>query len=279
MVGSRARRDATLLRWNGAMALVHTGFLLTVLVIADFGVRLPVYRLNYTSAEGHDNATWVQPNAVVVDGEIPIAAVAAGFSALSALFHAANVLVWREAYLRNIQLARCPQRWAEYSLSAPLQAVAIARFAGIATGATLWAIVALVATTMFFGHLTEELARPASAMAWATGRAHRLQAHFLGYVPFGAAVALVAVEFARLAREFPQMPDFVPLIVATQGALFTSFTFVQLVATLRPPREYWQGEVAYMVLSLVSKGVLSVLLLGNVIAVTVFRDDDGASSR
>lgn len=273
MESARRRREVTLVRWNGAMAAVHTGFLLAVLLTADFGLTLPVYRLNFTSADAADDAMWVRPTDVVVDAEMPIAAIAAGFSALSALFHAANALVWREAYLRNVQLARCPQRWAEYSLSAPLQAVAIARFAGVATGATLWAVAALVSTTMFFGHLTEELSRPASALVWTYPWPRRLQAHVLGYVPFAAAVALVAAEFARLVREFPEMPDFVPVIVATQGALFTSFTFVQLATTLRAPRHYWQGEVAYMVLSLASKGVLSVLLLGNVIAVATFRAD------
>ena len=66
------------------------------------------------------------------------------------------------------------------------------------------------------------------------------------------------------------MPDFVYAIVVSQLLLFSSFTVVQLVVTLGPPKNYIYGELAYMVLSLVAKGVLSFLLLANVIAISVF---------
>lgn len=267
-------RRTLLIKWNRAMALFHGLFVALTAFTSDMDLSLPVYTMQFqaaTESASGDADGWIVPTRVVEHGQLYVAWVALAFSALSMLFHLANAQLWRECYLRGIEEARCPSRWIEYSLSAPLQGLAIAWFTGNVLSHELAAIFGLVSCTMFFGHLTEELSRPASLDAWELPVTQRLQAHFLGYVPFAFAVGMILSTFVRLASEFPQMPDFVFGIVVTQIALFSSFTVVQLVATLRAPRHYYQGELAYMVLSLVAKGALSTLLLGNVIAVSTFR--------
>lgn len=277
-----------LVRWNQAMFAFHTVFVVVTAATADLGMRLPLLRpeigapdVDAEMGSGADDGfrNWVSYRTLVPDSyTLPIAWVALAFSALSAGFHFANAFVWRAFYLGGIADARCAPRWIEYSVSAPLQMMAIAFLSGCTTTEVQVALFGLVSVTMFFGHLTEVVARPRGD-AWSVGVAERLTPHFLGYVPFLFAVAIVLQVFARAAafeftdpvtHEVRRMPTFVYAIVATQLVLFSSFTVVQLVVTLRPPKDYAYGELAYMTLSLVAKGVLSLLLLANVIALEAF---------
>lgn len=271
-----------LVNWNRAMALLHTALFATTLATADMQLTLPLFHVGYDRAANVSNtsAAWIVPGEFVVDSnKLYISWVSAAFSLLSALFHVLNSDVWRAWYLSEIAVCRCRSRWYEYSLSAPLQIVAIAYFTGTMITDLLVAIFGLMSTTMFFGMLTEELARPAGPNAWTRPPLARLQAHFMGYIPYVFAFAIIIQAFVR-ASAFStvdsdgvvrKMPEFVYYIVATQLGLFSSFSVVQLVVTLRPPSKYYQGEIAYMALSLAAKAVLSILLLGNVIAVSVFQ--------
>jgi len=47
---------------------------------------------------------------------------------------------------------------------------------------------------------------------------------------------------------------------------------VQLVVSLRPPSKYYQGEIAYMWLSLLAKGVLGIVVLSNVLILGSFAE-------
>lgn len=47
---------------------------------------------------------------------------------------------------------------------------------------------------------------------------------------------------------------------------------MQLVVSLRPPAKYYQGEIVYMWLSLLAKGVLGLLVLSNVLVLGSFTD-------
>lgn len=263
------------------MCLFHMAFVVTTFLTADLTMTLPLYRAEYGRPTNNESI-WIVPTTFVEDEHmLYIAWVALAFSALSAAFHFANAQLWRSWYLASIADARCPPRWIEYSLSAPLQGVAIAYFTGNMATDNIVSVFGFISSTMFFGHLTEVIARPAGPAEWTRGPFDRLQAHFLGYVPFVFGVALILESFASASsRTFVSnttgvpversMPDFVYIIVISQLLLFSSFTVVQLIVTLSQPKFYVYGELAYMILSLVAKGVLSLLLLANVIAVDAF---------
>ena len=68
------------------------------------------------------------------------------------------------------------------------------------------------------------------------------------------------------------MPAFVYGIVFGELLIFWCFGLVQLVVSLRPPSKYYQGEIAYMWLSLFAKGVLGLLVLSNVLVLGSFTD-------
>lgn len=276
------------------MALFHAAFVVLTAATADLGMKLPllVPRFVTPGATGGEDGfrSWVVADGLVADTHsLYIAWTALAFSALSAGFHFLNAggfglaPAWRRWYLDGIAEARCPARWIEYALSAPLQGVAIAYLTGSTTTDVIVAIFALISTTMFFGHLTEVVARPAGELAWTAPASERLAPHFLGYVPFVVAVAILLQGFVRVSSLEPyvdatgverKMPDFVFVIVVSQLLLFSSFTVVQLAVTLRAPKDYVYGEIAYMILSLAAKGVLSLLLLTNVIALDIFGASD-----
>ena len=104
---------------------------------------------------------------------------------------------------------------------------------GTITLPVLVSLFGFTAITMSFGHLHEVICRPKSLDEWAVAsKLWRLQAHLIGYVPQCFAWALV---------------------------------IAQLVVSLRPPSKYYQGEIAYMWLSLFAKGLLGLLILSNVL--------------
>ena len=89
----------------------------------------------------------------------------------------------------------------------------------------------------------------------------------LGYVPYAIVWAQLMHSFFFNVGDAAQgPPDFVYIIVVGQAAIFTSFGVTQLVNQIAPngPSWYWFGEWTYLLLSLVSKGMLGLTLIANV---------------
>jgi len=91
----------------------------------------------------------------------------------------------------------------------------------------------------------------------------RLQAHFMGYGPQCFAWGVIVAQFLEAGGqstvddegEKREMPSFVYAIVFGEVLIFWCFGLVQLIVSLRPPAKYYQGEIAYMYLSLFAKGL------------------------
>lgn len=204
--------------------------------------------------------------------------IVGGFFFVTAVAHAAYASFVRGSYEAALAKARQPYRWIEYSISASLMASAVAYSCAVVEWFDHFLIVALVATCMAFGHMTEELSRPASSTQWVAPLRTRLVPHLLGYVPLTAAFYVIGSQFSYAATsplvvyEFAngtssvvgvvdnKMPKFVYYIVVTQFVGFFSFGFVQLFALLSPPSRYVNFERAYMVLSASVKVVLGLIV-------------------
>jgi hypothetical protein len=150
----------------------------------------------------------------------------------------------------------------------------LAYISGSVFESTLILLFALTMITMVFGHLHEVICRPKSLDQWSvTSLIWRLQAHLFGYIPQLFAWGIVVSNFLEAAKtsttddqgEKRQMPTFVYGIVFGEMLIFWSFGLVQLVVSMRPPSKYYQGEIAYMWLSLFAKGFLCMLCLVNVL--------------
>jgi hypothetical protein len=157
-------------------------------------------------------------------------------------------------YERLIDEERNYVRWIEYSVSAALMMVLVARFAGIADLAALTGVFALTTSMTLFGLLMERQQRPGSA-DWSAFWFGSLA----GVVPW-IAVAVYVVNGAS-------PPGFVYAIVAVQFVFFFSFALNMALQYLEVGRwrDYRFGEAVYMLLSLGAKSVLAWLVFANVL--------------
>ena len=253
------------------MALFHTTFVVVTLSLGklDLTLNLWEYRIGLNNNTNIDSflVPVVQPSPIV----IPLTIITALFFALSAFFHFGNAILWNACYNHFLDHKMVPSRWIEYFFSATTMILTISYPAGIVQFTELFAIGALIATTMLFGHFTELISRPSTdSDTWTRPLWSRLSPHLLGYIPQVSAWVIILYTFYGAGSGGMRPPDFVYVIVWLQLALFFSFGIVQLVVLCRPPSKYIQGEYAYQTLSLVAKGLLGIILLTNVLFLSNF---------
>lgn len=272
----------TLTRWNYAMTLFHAALAATTLAVGNLDLQVPVYktRIDFQYRNGTANATnttarerpWELVPLYEESGSLPFTWLTATFFLLSAAFHLGNAVVWRTWYIRQLQLCYTPSRWIEYFFSAPVMIVLISYTLGIRSRAVLLANAALVAITMPFGYWVELLARPAGSSAWTRPLRVRLAPWALGHVPQVTAWFLIVLQFYDGHDETDRAPWFVHLILWVELLLFFSFGAASLLSQWYAPKFFYRGEILFQVLSLVSKGLLGMLLLANVLMLSRFDD-------
>lgn len=264
---------------NLAMAVLHSVLFVVVLATADFGLQADVFKIqlyggNVTKLSLMTPAEldkvvrgppfYLAPSAKErSDLSLPVTYMVASFFAITALFHAGNAFAWYRFYRENLADCACPSRWLEYSITASVMIVIIGYSAGVVVDSELASLVALTVVTMAFGHLAERNARPSpSADEWTASLTARLLPHMMGVFAQFVVWVLILMRYSENAKE---APAFVTGIVITQLALFCSFGVVQFAVLLRAPSKYVQGEVAYVLLSLVSKATLGLILVASLL--------------
>jgi len=281
----------TLTIMNALLCGFHATFATITLVVGNIDLRVPVYGSGVKLIVGGTNGSNVGTEAEEGFALKPdfseratwlyLTWATASFFLLSFFFHLGNALLWRKPYLRLLASGYAPFRWVEYTFSASVMILILAYTAGTTTLPVLVALFGLTAITMAFGHLNEVICRPKSLEKWAVSNPlERLQAHIIGYVPQIFAWVLVVAQFLEAGGESTtdskgetsEMPAFVYGIVFGELLIFWGFGIVQLVVSLRPPAKYYQGEIAYMWLSLFAKGVLGLLVLSNVLMLGSFTE-------
>ena len=108
----------------------------------------------------------------------------------------------------------------------------------------------------------------------------RLFPNLLGYVPYITAYYIVIEQYMRVTEEFKspnipegrRMPWWIDMIVLGQCAVFSLFAIVSILQQVWPARMYYRGEIIYIVLSFVSKGLLGATLLAGVLQQGDFED-------
>ena len=206
---------------------------------------------------------------------------------------AAAIARW---YLQCLADCRAPWRWLEYAFSASLLISLAVRLLGTGHVELLWTLTQLMATTIFFGYLTEiysvqfivpaETPRRFFGTPWMLTRVWkpqtdviRMQIHILGYVPYISCWAVLLNQYettrARLQDDFP---EFLPQAIWGSFIAFTLFGLVQLFSQLScgplryGPSLYWLGELTYIVLSFAAKANMGFVVLGEVLLSDRFDD-------
>lgn len=259
---------------------MHAGFFVATLSLGNIDLYVPLYKTVVdfrervqTQSDGTNKTVGWDLNPYFVEsGGLYLTVLVASFFALSSLAHLGNGAVWREYYIAELRQCRTPTRWIEYFFSATVMILAVGYQLGIRSRDTLVAIAGLIATTMPFGYWTEMIARPASPNAWTKPLRIRLLPWALGHVPQLVAWTLIGLQFYDGADPDDRAPWFVHVILWSEAVLFFAFGGAALLSQLGPPRRFWLGELLFQILSLVSKGLLGMLLLINVLMLSSFED-------
>lgn len=265
--------------WNFAMCAFHSILAGVTLAVGDIDLRVPVYGSELeliTLVNNSDAWQYIPASPASRVSWLHLTWLTACFFLLSALAHLGNALLWRPHYERALARGYAPFRWLEYAFSASVMMLLLSYVSGSIVLHTLVLLFGLTAVTMSFGHLHEVVCRPKSLDEWSeSNKLLRLQAHFFGYIPQCFAWGVIIAQFLDAGSQSTidsdgdkrEMPDFVYAIVFGEVLIFWCFGVVQLVVSLRPPSKYYQGELAYMYLSLFAKGFLGILVLSNVLMV------------
>jgi len=271
----------TLRAWNVAMFLFHSALAAATLAVGNRSLTVPIYKTALVfsfldepaSADADGERGWVITPEYVEQGSLPFTWLVAVFFLLSAAFHLLNATLLWGYYVRQLEACLTPTRWVEYTLSAPVMIVLISYSLGVRGRDVLLANFVLVATTMPFGYWTELVARPRSADEWQRPLRERLLPWAIGHLPQTTAWFLILLNFYDgQSGSSERAPWFVHLILWGELLLFYSFGFAALLSQVYAPRLFWRGELAFQVLSLVSKGLLGMVLLANVAMLSRFDD-------
>lgn len=253
---------------------------------------------NNEAGSGDSDSSSVIAVLVPTDSKVHIGAATAAFFGLSALFHLTWVINWwwSDKQTLYVWLSRgfAPLRWIEYSFSAPLQFLTLLLIVGIRTESEVLAYATLISTTMSFGYLAElhaagwqDGANAGKKAVWRSGsggksvrdKLWRLHPHVLGFLPYIMAWVLIFRFFAQtmddVKHAFPDSPSdviqpFIYTALSLTCATFSIFTCVQwFYLTRDTPRDFWESEAIYCILSMTSKLILGGILLFNVILADV----------
>ena len=271
------------------MGIFHTALFVLTLSVANIDLSVPLYRTTLIF-EVYLNGTWIGPPwengerptgidafrlvpSFAESGSLYLTATTASFFFISAFFHVLNIFLFDRVYIPCLKKCQTPLRWIEYFLSAPVMFVLVAYSMGTRSVETIAATAVLIAITMPFGYWVELGAKPCpDGRSWVEcSTTKRLLPWALGHVPQATAWGILIGQLYGSGLDEP-VPWFVYCILWAELFLFWSFGFVTLGQQCRPPNVFYVGEIWFQVLSLVSKGVLGGLLIGNVLMAARFED-------
>ena len=252
------------------MFLFHLALGVSTLSIGKIDMEMQLYRTAIDFRE-RNGTGWDLVPIYVAEGVLYPTVLTALFFALSSLFHLLNATLLHSYYIKQLEKCRTPTRWVEYSLSAPVMMLLLAYSLGIRERALLFCLAVLVGITMPFGYWVETRSRPLSVDEWTLPLATRLLPWFIGHIPQTVAWTVVVVQlYDGNIDPNDSVPWWVYLILWAELLLFFSFGFASLLSQWGPPSLFYRGELAFQVLSLVSKGLLGIVLLTNVLMLSRF---------
>lgn len=248
--GVTAERLSGLRKWNLALAVLHGGQALAMVLLAsDFAISITT-----SYPEGPPGTPQPAPSALF---DVRIGIAIAIFLVLAAVDHLLTATVARETYESDLRRGINRFRWIEYSFSATLMIILIGLFTGVTSLNTVIAVIGANVAMILFGWLQELMNPP--------GRSTTTMLPFwMGTLAGIAPWVVIAVNVLGAA----EVPGFVYGIVVAQFLLFFSFGLNQWLQYRGVGNwsDYAYGEKAYLVLSLAAKSLLAWQIFGGALA-------------
>lgn len=234
------------------------------LLLAFFHLTLAVVSLIYTVIRYDDSLIEVTlPRAVRLGIPCNELWFKVSLFLLLSLFSFITTIAHILYYIYNERLLSLEFRWIEYAISAPLMLVIITLLTGIKDFYTLLTIFGLTSTTMTFGMYGD-------FYYMSKIEAKYVNPIFEGFWPYIFAWIPPMVQFFR---NVAGAPAWVVSIIFTMFFFFTSFAFVQMYFVWWNKNSTTTLDEVYLrkydgsmhLLSLVSKGLLTGLVLGGIL--------------
>lgn len=246
------------LRWahgaTGVAHIVQAAVVAALLKSSDTALK-PVWPLTRSGFAGEQ----VSRTDYALGGLVPV------FPAMSAFHH--SVVAAFPSVLDGIVKDRVnPLRWAEYAVSAGVMLWIVATLAGITEQRTLVGMLVLNVCLQYMGHHLEvRLAEGAPAseiwelmlIAWGI--------HMAIWIP-------IITSFYTVLNNTPEVPDAIQAIVWSLFTLFSSFGLIQVLQAAGVIQRYEMVDLSYVLLSLISKSLLTWMAFGGVFAADVRTD-------
>lgn len=241
----RAFSENYLLRFNLIAGVLHLVQAVTMLLLATDS-RFQVVT-NFLTIQGE---TLVPASKELFT--VSLAWLTVAFLFMSAIAHFLIVTVYKKNYLADLKKGINKARWFEYSLSASTMMVGIAFLSGIYDLSSLIMIFALVAGMNLMGLVMELWNQTTKQTNWISFWIGCI----LGIVPWF--VFLIYV-FGAENYGAGSVPTFVYYIYASIFVFFNSFAINMWLQYKKIGKwaDYYYGERAYIILSLVAKSALA----------------------
>jgi hypothetical protein len=240
--------DRRLRLLNGAMAILHLGQGVAILVLSD-SFSLPI-TTNFLRFDEPSQRLVPEPNTLF---DLRLAPLVASFLLISAFAHTLVTLPRVHAwYARNLDRSINYIRWYEYALSASVMIVVIAMLAGMYDLPSLVMAFTLTAVMILCGLVMEVHNTPGDHVNWTSFHVGSLA----GAIPW-AMIALYL--FAPGTRGPGDVPGFVYGIFFSLLVWYLLFpaNMVLQYRRIGAWRDYRVGEIGYIVLSLTAKSALA----------------------
>jgi hypothetical protein len=195
---------------------------------------------------------------------MPIAWLTFAFFAVTCAAHFGASVVYPSLYFSLLERKCNPLRWVEYAITASIMWLILAQAFAFVEMNALVLSTTMMAVTIASGAQCEFVARPHPVNdCWSVPLVYRLLFMLPGIVLFTSASIMLCI--ALFAGVKGDLPSFLPPVVLFQLAVFESFASVLFWQQLNPPSRWIYGEYAYQALSLLSKAVLGIVLIVNLL--------------
>lgn len=197
----------------------------------------------------------LQP-ATTVLFDLSLPALLAGFFFLSAVAHFSIATFYKKRYIADLAKGINKARWVEYAISASVMMVAVSLLVGIYDLMSLLMIFGLTAVMNLMGLVMEVHNQTTKRTNWLS--------YWIGCL--AGIIPWVVIAFAMWlgAEQGSKAPDFVYWIFVSIFVFFNSFAINMALQykKIGAWKNYYHGEFAYIVLSLVAKSLLAWQVFG-----------------
>ena len=251
---------------HSILGVAYIAFAVIVFYFGNLGLNAQVFtkRSVISEASGENTVSYS------VAAAFPITWLVGLSFCISGLANILNISLLRKYYFYYLTKCKSPTRWAEYLVTTGLNMAIISRVIGIDSLYLILCLAFLYASGTSAGYWTETIARPKNQDEWTLPRSSRLLPFGLGAIPITCASILLVVQYytgyaPEVGSGEEENSGPIQAILWITFVLFPQFMNVLAFQQFTKPKNYQNIELAYQVLSLVTRFTIGSILFGYIL--------------